>query len=222
MKIELDFNETRVLGVMLEKESTTPDQYPLSLNALMMGCNQKSNREPVVAFDEAQVQETVDSLVKKHFVIECTGAGSRVPKYQHRFANTEFSSLQLSVPALALLCVLFLRGAQTPGELRTRTARLARFADVQGVELALQELVEHSIQAFIVKLPREPGRRDARFMHLLSGEPDVAMLSESVLAVESGNSTRSTEEIILLRQEVTVLRQELEKIKAHLGIGTEL
>jgi len=141
VKIELDFNETRVLGVMLEKESTTPDQYPLSLNALIIGCNQKSNREPVVALEEAQVQETVGSLVKKHFVIECTGTGSRVPKYQHRFANTEFGSLQLSVQALALLCVLFLRGAQTPGELRTRTARLASFADVPAVELALQELV---------------------------------------------------------------------------------
>jgi len=221
VKIELDFNETRVLGVMLEKESTTPDQYPLSLNALMMGCNQKSNREPVVAFDETQVQETVDSLVKKHFVIECTGSGSRVPKYQHRFANTEFSSLQLSVQALALLCVLFLRGAQTPGELRTRTARLASFADVQAVELALQELVTHSSQAFIVKLPREPGRRDSRFVHLLSGEPDVAIVPKSVASIEDVNSIHSAEEITLLRQEVTALRQELEKIKAHLGMDAE-
>ncbi|VAW84697.1 Protein of unknown function YceH [hydrothermal vent metagenome] len=220
MKIELDFNETRVLGVMLEKESTTPDQYPLSLNGLMMGCNQKSNREPVVAFDETQVQETVDSLVKKNFVIECTG--SRVPKYQHRFANTEFNSLQLSVQALALLCVLFLRGAQTPGELRTRTARLARFADVQAVELALQELVEHSNQAFAVKLPREPGRRDSCFMHLLSGEPDVATLPESVALIDNENAVHSSAaEISLLRQDVTELRQELEKIKAHLGIHVE-
>jgi len=222
VKIELDFNETRVLGVMFEKESTTPDQYPLSLNALMLGCNQKSNRDPVVAFDESEVQAIVDALVKKHFIIESTGAGSRVPKYQHRFANTEFSALQLSKQELALLCVLFLRGAQTPGELRTRTARLAGFADVQEVEMALLVLMTHSDQAFVAKLPREPGRRESRFMHLLSEEAGRVISPEVVLSNEPESLALSTEkEIVLLRQDVTMLRQELEQVKAHLNLRNE-
>ena len=218
MKIELDFNETRVLGVMLEKEKTTPDQYPMSLNALMVGCNQKSNREPVVVFDESQVQETVDALIKKHFIIECTGSGSRVPKYRQRFANTEFSSLQLSEQEVALLCVLFLRGAQTPGELRTRTARLTDFNDAIEVEKTLQDLSSRPEQAFIAKLPREAGRRESRFMHLLSGELDVAIAPPIVASDEQGAAESSGEEIKHLREEVDALRQELNEIKAQLGI----
>lgn len=219
MKIELNFNETRVLGVMLEKESTTPDQCPLSLNALMLGCNQKSNRDPVVAFDESEVQAIVDALVKKHFIIECTGAGSRVPKYQHRFANTEFNSLQLSEQELALLCVLFLRGTQTPGELRTRTTRLANFADVQEVEAALLALMTRSDQAFVAKLSRETGRRESRFVHLLSEEVGRVIAREVVTSNEPESLALSTEEeIVLLRQDVTILRQELEQIKTHLNL----
>ncbi len=219
MKIELDFNEIRILGVMLEKESTTPDQYPLSLNALMLGCNQKSNRDPVVTFDESEVQAIVDALVKKHFIIECTGAGSRVPKYKHRFANTEFSTLQLSEQELALLCVLFLRGTQTPGELRTRTTRLANFADVQEVEVALLALMTHSDQAFVAKLPREAGRRESRFVHLLSEEASRVISPEAVISNKPEDSALSTEkEIVLLRQDVTILRQELEQVKAHLNL----
>ncbi len=141
--MNLTLEETCVIEVVIEKEITTPNQYPLSLNALTTGCNQKSNRDPVLELDESSVQQTVDELVKKHLVTESGGFGSRVSKYQHRFCNTEFSKLQLDKQELDIICVLFLRSPQTPGELRTRTNRLCKFGDVQEVESALQRLAEN-------------------------------------------------------------------------------
>ena len=130
MRIELDSLEARVIGCMLEKQITTPDQYPLSLNALLSACNQKSNREPVMSLDEPTVQRTLDALSRKHLVLERSGFGSRVPKYQHLFCNTEYGSLKLCAQELAIVCELLLRGPQTPGELRSRAARMASSADV--------------------------------------------------------------------------------------------
>src|SRR6201992_3090104 len=169
LKIELTALEARVIGCLIEKAITTPDQYPLSLNALVNACNQKSNREPVLDLDEAAVQQTLDSLSKKHLIVEKSGFGSRVPKYQHRFCNTEFGSLKLDPQELAIICELLLRGPQTPGELRTRASRMAPFADVTEVDAALEKLVNRDDGPFVTKLAREPGRRDSRYAHLFSG-----------------------------------------------------
>src|SRR5947209_19681469 len=140
MKIELAPLEARVIGCLIEKQITTPDQYPLSLNALVNACNQKSNREPVLELDERTVQQTVDELGRKHLVVEKSGFGSRVPKYQHRFCNTEYGTLKLTPQELALVCELLVRGAQTPGELRARASRMASFSDVAQVEATLESL----------------------------------------------------------------------------------
>src|SRR5258706_2167158 len=140
MKIQLTVLEARVIGCLIEKQITTPDQYPLSLNALANACNQKSNRDPVMDLDEATVQQTLDSLSKKHLVIEKSGFGSRVPKYQHRFCNTEYGTFKLDPQELAVVCELLLRGAQTPGELRSRASRMASFTDVSEIEATLNRL----------------------------------------------------------------------------------
>jgi uncharacterized protein YceH (UPF0502 family) len=165
--------EARVIGSLIEKQITTPEHYPLSLNALAAACNQKSNRDPVMSLDEAAVQETLDVLAKKRLVMEKSGFGSRVVKYQHRFCNTQFSSLQLSDQELGIVCVLLLRGPQTPGELRTRTNRLCRFADVAEAEATLEQLTKREDGPLVVRLPREPGKRESRYAHLFSGEVEV-------------------------------------------------
>jgi len=161
--------EIRVIGVLIEKEITTPDQYPLSLNALTNGCNQKSNREPVMGLSEAAVQETVDQLIKKHLVRSHSGFGSRVSKYQHRFFTAEFGTLALSPQELAVMCELMLRGPQTPGELRSRAERMARFSDVEQVERILNDLMERG-QPLVARLPRQPGKREARYAHCVGDE----------------------------------------------------
>jgi len=171
MNVELSAPEARVIGCLIEKQITTADQYPLSLNALVNACNQKSNRDPVLELSEAEVQGTLDRLARKHLVVERSGFGSRVPKYQHRFCNTEFGTLKLDAQELAILCELLLRGAQTPGELRSRAARMAAFADVAEVESALDRLAERAGGALVARLAREPGRREARFAHLFGGQP---------------------------------------------------
>ncbi len=170
MSIELTPHEARIIGCLLEKEITTPEQYPLSLNALVNACNQKSNRDPVLDLDEATVQQAVDQLKKKYLVSDQTGYGSRVTKYQHRFCNTEYGTLKLSPQELGIVCELLLRGPQTPGELRSRASRLCPLNDVGEVEAALDRLAERADGPFVVRLPREPGKRESRYAHLFSGE----------------------------------------------------
>ena len=169
MHHDLDPHEARVIGCLIEKQITTPDQYPLSLNALTNACNQKSNRDPVLALDEATVQQTVDRLSRKHLLFEKSGFGSRVAKYQHCFCNTEFSGLKFTPQELAIVCELLLRGPQTPGELRGRAARMAEFADAAAVESALETLAQRPGGALVARLPREPGRRESRYAQLFSG-----------------------------------------------------
>ena len=166
--ISLSTEQCRVIGVMLEKETTTPEQYPLSLNGLLVGCNQKSNREPVMSLTESDVQDTVDELVKVNQLMVDHKASSRVNKYFHRFCNTEFGNLQFTPQQRAVICVLLLRGAQTPGELRTRTNRLAEFGDVREVENALEQLQDLNGQVLVKKLAREPGKRESRYVHLFT------------------------------------------------------
>ncbi|HTT02384.1 MAG TPA: DUF480 domain-containing protein, partial [Steroidobacteraceae bacterium] len=168
MKMELTAAEARVIGSLIEKQITTPDQYPLSLNALMNACNQKSNRDPVMSLDEHSVQAVVDALGKRHLVVEKSGFGSRVPKYQHRFCNTEYGALKFSPEELAVVCELLLRGPQTPGELRTRAQRLAPFADLAQVEATLDALTLRADGPFVEKLARQPGAREARYAERFS------------------------------------------------------
>jgi uncharacterized protein len=165
MNITLEPLEARVIGCLIEKSITTPDQYPLSLNALTLACNQKSNREPVLDLDDATVQRTVDALSRRHMIMERSGFGSRVPKYQHLFCNTEYGSLRFTPQELAIVCELLLRGPQTPGELRSRASRMAAFADVTDIETALESLANRSDGPFVVRLAREPGRRESRYAH---------------------------------------------------------
>jgi len=182
MDIRLSELETRVLACLIEKQITTPDQCPLSLNSIVAACNQKSNRDPLLALSEREVQLTLDALIRRHFAIERSGFGSRVPKYQHRFWNTEYGSLKLTDQEVAVMCELMLRGPQTPGELRTRASRLAPLAEVTDVEQALRNLGARVDGPFVVRLPREPGRRDCRYADRFG-----AYASE--VSIEEGDAT---------------------------------
>jgi uncharacterized protein len=214
MKIELSALEARLIGCLIEKQITTPDQYPLSLNALVLACNQKSNRHPIMDLDEATVQNTLDQLARKHLVIEKSGFGSRVPKYQHRFCNTEFGTLKLTPQELAIVCELLVRGPQTPGELRGRASRMAPFSDVGQVEAALEGLGTREDGPFVVRLPREPGRRDSRYAHLFSGP--VALpppQAESPAGVTSGAAEDRGARLDRLEEQLRQLREELDELK---------
>ena len=216
MSIQLSAIEARVIGCLMEKAITTPDQYPLSLNALTNACNQKSNRDPIMDLDERAVQSALDTLTHKHLVLDRSGFGSRVPKYQHRFCNTGFGSLEFKPLETAILCELLIRGAQTPGELRTRAARMAEVKEVSEVEASLNNLAARQDGPFAVRLPREPNRRDARWAHLLSGEIDLATLPASAAPSESRSSS-SNERIDQLEAQVAELRRELDELKQKLG-----
>ena len=215
MDIELTLYEARVIGSLIEKEITTPDQYPLSLNALTNACNQKSNREPVLDMDETLVQQTLDGLARKSMVSDQTGFGSRTAKYRHRFCNTEFGILKFSGQELGIICALLLRGPQTPGELRIHTSRLCKFSEMPEVEATLEHLMERSDGPFVAKLPREPGKRESRYMHLFSGD---------VQTLEPSNSTNTStalagseyERLNQLEQRVGELEQEIAQLKREL------
>ena len=164
--------EARIIGCLMEKQVTTPDQYPLSINALVNACNQKSNREPMLALAEADVQQAVDGLKRKHVVLERGGFGSRVAKYQHSFCNTEFGTLRFTPQEFAIVCELLLRGPQTPGELRSHAARMASFADANEVEAALAALAARAEGPVVQQLPREAGRREQRWAQLFTPLPE--------------------------------------------------
>lgn len=206
--------EARVIGCLLEKERTTPEHYPLSLNALTNACNQKSSREPVMQLDEATVQDTVTALTKKGYVIEKSGFGSRVAKFRHRFCNTEFSPLQFSDQELGVVCVLLLRGPQTPGELRARTDRLCRFEDVREVEATLEGLMARDDGPFVARLAREPGRREARYAHLFGG--DVESGDSEVPAVV-GEPAAQTDRLERLESVVAQLQTEVAELRTRLA-----
>ena len=216
MRIELDPLEARVIGCLIEKQITTPDQYPLSLNALVNACNQKSNRDPVMSLDEATVQHVLDALSRKHLVLERSGFGSRVPKYQHLFCNTEYGSLKFSPQELAIVCELLLRGPQTAGELRSRAARMASFASAADVETALQNLLDREGAPLVTRLAREPGRRELRFMHLFSGElppQDIANDAATESDVQPVQPDALAARVARLEEEVRLLRAELDALR---------
>jgi uncharacterized protein YceH (UPF0502 family) len=219
MNIEFSPNEARVIGCLLEKEITTPDQYPLSLNALTNACNQKTNREPVLELSEAVVQQAVDSLMKKYLVSDkSAGYGGRVTKYKHRFCNTEFGSLKFSEQELGIICVLLLRGPQTPGELRARTNRLCEFTDADQVEATLKNLMARADGPFIARLPRAAGARESRYAHLFSGiiesapEPETAPAGSPSAAALSERVGRLEELMEQMRAQVDRLAEALKGV----------
>ncbi|MEI7288961.1 YceH family protein [Dickeya dadantii] len=214
MKYQLTPREARVIGCLLEKQVTTPEQYPMSLNGLTAACNQKTNREPVMDLTENEVQQTLDLLVKRHFLRTVSGFGNRVMKYEHRFCNSEFGDLKFSPAEVALVTTLLLRGAQTPGELRTRAARLYEFADMDELENVLQHLQQREDGPFVARLAREPGKRESRFMHLFSGEAaDVAPAEPVDEPVDGGLAAR----VSALENEVAELRAQLAALQARLA-----
>jgi uncharacterized protein YceH (UPF0502 family) len=210
MKYELNAKEARVVGCMMEKQVTTPDQYPLSLNAITLACNQKTNREPVMDLTESEVQQQLDLLLRRHFLRTLSGFGNRVVKYEQRFCNSEFGQLKLSPAEVAVIATLLLRGAQTPGELRTRTNRMHEFNDVSEVEEVLQQLTTREDGPFVVRLPREPGKRESRFMHLFSGQIDAAPAE-----AEEANAGELTERVVRLEAEVAELKQQVQQLLAR-------
>lgn len=220
MNIELTALEARVIGCLLEKQITTPDQYPLSLNALVNACNQKSNRDPLLDLDERAVQEVVNGLVRKHMLMERSGYGSRVPKYQHVFCNTEFGSLKFTTLETAIICELLLRGPQTPGELRPRASRMSEVGEVSQVEEALQNLMTRPDGPFVSRLSREPGRRDSRYAQLFCGpvadamaEPELPVLARSTASApgnEDDRLTRLEKLVDQLMNEVSGLKKRLD------------
>ena len=212
MNIVLSPIEARIIGCLIEKEVTTPDHYPLTLNSLTTACNQKSNREPVLSLSESEVLDAVDGLIARRMVSDESSFNSRVNKYQHRFCNTEFGDLQFTEQQRAIICCMLLRGPQTPGELRTRTGRLANFTDVKEVEATLERLATREAGALVVKLPREAGKRESRYQHLLSGEVDVEAFATASAGVAAPSA--SSEKLEELESEVASLRAEVAELKA--------
>lgn len=214
MKYQLSAVEARVIGCLLEKQVTTPEQYPLSINGVVTACNQKTNREPVMNLGEHDVQDVLDALVKRHYLRTVSGFGNRVTKYEQRFCNSEFGDLKLTSAEVALITTLLLRGPQTPGELRGRAERMHQFSDMAEVESTLEHLATREDGPFVVRLPREPGKRESRFMHLFSGE--VPMLAD-VVEAESPAADSLLARVEALEDEVAELKQRLDSLLAHLG-----
>jgi hypothetical protein len=225
MPLELSALEARVVGCLIEKQIATPDQYPLSLNALLNACNQKSNREPVLNLGERDLQWAVDALVRKQIVLEKSGFGSRVQKYHQIFCNTQFGSLKFSPQQTAIVCELLLRGPQTPGELRTHAGRLASFSGLEEVENELEDLATRPEGPFVVKLPREPGRREARYAQLFTGPIDIAALEAAQAAAlpamaEPAAASSLTARVGALESEVAALREQVLRLQALFDNGT--
>lgn len=203
--------EIRVLGSLVEKQLTTPEYYPLTLNALVAACNQKNNRNPVVAYDEQTVANALESLREKNLTYVFYGSTSRVPKYKHVLPEV----MRLTPPQVAIMCVLMLRGSQTPGELRGNGSRLYEFSGLEEVEQTLNSLIANDTEPLVVRLPRQPGQKEVRFMHLLSGNIDA-----EALAVEQPVVTprvRESDRINQLETEIASLKSEVEKLREQFG-----
>jgi hypothetical protein len=206
---ELTDIEVRVLGSLVEKQVTTPEYYPLTLNALMLACNQKNNRTPITSFDETAVAQALESLREKNLAYVFYGSTSRVPKYKHVLPEV----MHLTQPQLALICVLLLRGPQTTGELATRAFRLHEFSGLEEVESTINSLISREPDPLVTRLPRQPGQKEARFAHLLSGEVSIDAVQEEVAPARSrgrGLDSRS--------DRVAALEAEVETLKAEVGM----
>ena len=218
MDIQLTANEARVVGCLMEKSVITPDQYPLSLNALVNACNQKSSREPVMSLEPGVVERTVKDLIAKQLVMT-QEFGSRVEKYQQRFCNTHFAEIKFSPAEFAVVCVLLLRGAQTPGELKAHSGRLHEFADPAEVESTLESLLTRTDGPFVARLPREPRRKDHAYAHLFGGPLESAPLSLPAAAPSDAPAPRPNA-LAALEARVEKLEQELAALKQSLDAQT--
>jgi uncharacterized protein YceH (UPF0502 family) len=206
--------ETRILGSLVEKQLTTPEYYPLTLNALVNACNQKSNREPVVSYDEKTVTDSLEALRDRNVVYVFYGSTSRVPKYKHMLPSV----YELEPSDTAVMCVMMLRGPQTLGELRTRTERLYDFSNLGEVQETLDRLIRRD-DPLVVRLPVQPGQKEARFAHLLSGEIDVEALNVAQAArptrggVDSDRVEKLESEVAGLREEIVQIRGMFDEFK---------
>jgi len=207
----LDAAEVRVLGALLEKEATTPEYYPLSLNALINACNQKSNREPVVEYDGDTVSDCIELLRQKKLALVVTGSG-RVTKYGQRISET----LNLGRREMAVLCTLLLRGPQTLGEIKDRSERMYAFADLSEAEIVLEKLADWPAGGLLKKLPRQPGHKEARYAHLLSGEPTVESAADSLAAPGPSRVAQLEMELQQLRSDFNELKQRFDALEAQL------
>jgi uncharacterized protein YceH (UPF0502 family) len=201
--------EVRVLGSLVEKQVTTPEYYPLTLNSLTLACNQKNNRNPITAFDEQTVAQALETLREKNLVYVFYGSTSRVPKYKHVMPEV----LRLSQQELALMCVLLLRGSQTIGELRDRAARFCDFSGLEEVEATLNSLIAREPEALVIRLPRQPGQKEARFAHLLSGEVSIESLAEMEHSQGARTNRSGAERVLKLEQEVEVIKAEVKTLQ---------
>jgi len=213
----LTVNETRIIACLMEKSIFTPDQYPLTLNALTNACNQKSGRNPVMSLDKGIVKRTARDLCDKHLLVIEENFNNGVEKYKQRFCNTTFGEAQFTPPQFAVVCLLLMRGPQTPGELRARSGRLHTFTDNDEVVDAINSLNELNSEPVIVQLPRTPGRKDCEYMHLFSGTIDMEAHTIKMI------TTNSTERINKadLEQRVVKLEQQVEELSARLDSLTE-
>ena len=218
MPLNLTAHEARVIGCLMEKSVITPDLYPLTLNALTNACNQKSSRHPVMSLEKGVVQHTARILSDKKLVRIDENFKTGVEKYAHRFCNSHFGEYQFDPPQFAIICLLLLRGPQTPGELRAHSGRLYTFADNAAVVEALSGLIERDGHPVVVKLPRTPGRKDAEYMHLFSGPIEIEAHAS---ATPSVNTDRTSERVSLsdLAHKVSQLEKEVAQLKQQLTIS---
>jgi uncharacterized protein len=215
--IKLSTTAARVLGSLVEKEITTPEYYPLSLNALANACNQKNNREPVTSLEEGEIRQALHELEDKGLAAAARGTESRVAKYEHTIGEV----LNFTRGETAVMCVLLLRGPQTPGELRSRTERMHRFDELSDVQSVLQKLMQRE-PPLVTMLPRQLGMKEARFAHLLSGEVTEAIFAPRESATpqrsgEAGSASHLEAEVAALRQEVAELREQVERVLRLVG-----
>jgi len=213
---QLNEIEARVIGCLIEKSIVTPDQYPMTLNALTNACNQKSSREPVMSLTPGEVQHAMRDLEEKHLARTEENFKSRTEKYSQRFCGTRYSDLQFDPSQVAIVCLLLLRGSQTPGELKARSGRLHSFADNADVVVALDSLLQREGEAFVVKLPRTPGRKDSEYMHLFCGPVDIEEHASRAIApkpsagADRSNVAELTARVSKLEEEVAELRSLLD------------
>jgi uncharacterized protein YceH (UPF0502 family) len=211
----LSANECRILGSLMEKSVTTAEQYPLTLNALANACNQKSARTPVMSLSQGTVQHTVRSLDEQHLLRIEENFRRGVEKYTQRLCNSSYSELQFDTAQFAIICLLLLRGPQTPGELRARSGRLHEFADNNEVVTALDSLVEYPVDPLVIQLPRSPGRKDSEYMHLLSGEVDIEAHAQQVAAAQPERAAPRSS-LAELEQRLGELEAEVAHLKQRL------
>jgi len=200
--------EVRVLGSLIEKQITTPEYYPLTLNALTLACNQKNNRQPVTALTEAEVEQALDSLRETNLAYVFFGSTSRVPKYKHVAEN-----LHLSAPELAVMCVLMLSGAQTAGEIRGRAYRLYEVTGLEEIEQTLDALSTKDPEPLVIKLPRQTGQKEARFAHLLAGEVKIEELDGATPVSKQSRKSADAERVVSLEHRVETLAAEVESLR---------